>query len=79
VNYLPTYPGENITPQWLYDELQRIATALTAPGVLNFDIQKIAPAKPQDGMFAMADGTAWNPGAGAGPYVYFTGAWHKLY
>lgn len=37
-----------------------------------------APAKPREGMFAFADGTTWNPGAGRGLYNYVSGAWVKL-
>lgn len=79
MSYLPTFPGENVTPQWIYDELQRISLALTAPGLLNFEVQFDPPSKLADGMFAIADGTSWDPGSGGGPYVYFSGAWHKLY
>ena len=34
--------------------------------------------KPRDGMVLYADGTHFNPGAGAGSYEYRSGAWHKL-
>lgn len=37
-----------------------------------------APASPDTGTFAWADGTTWNPGAGAGPYIYDGSAWRKL-
>ena len=37
-----------------------------------------APAKPREGMLAVADGTSWNPGAGKGLYEYKSGAWSKL-
>jgi hypothetical protein len=38
-----------------------------------------APAKLNEGLIALADGTNWNPGHGAGPYVYQGGAWLPLY
>lgn len=36
------------------------------------------PARPRDGMIVLADGTAWNPGSGAGYYGYYGGSWAKL-
>lgn len=36
------------------------------------------PSKPRDGDLARADGTDWNPGAGAGLYQYQGVAWVKL-
>jgi hypothetical protein len=36
------------------------------------------PEKPREGWLVRADGTAWNPGAGAGVYTYLGGAWVKL-
>ena len=79
MSYFPTFPGEQVTPQWLYDELQRISTALEQPTSLVFDILTAAPTKPQEGMFVVADGVSWNPGAGGGPYAFFGGVWNKLY
>jgi hypothetical protein len=38
----------------------------------------VAPAKLLAGMTVLADGTDWNPGAGAGVYTYYGAAWHKL-
>lgn len=38
----------------------------------------VEPARPRDGHFARADGTSWNPGAGAGLYQYQEAAWVKL-
>lgn len=43
------------------------------------NIQHAEPAKPRPGDFAVADGTSWNPGSGAGLYRRTaTGAWEKL-
>lgn len=78
MSYTPTYPGFEITPTWLYDELQRIASGITQPIGLQFDVLGSEPARPQEGMLVCADGTAWNPGAGAGLYLYIGGAWNKL-
>lgn len=78
MSYEPTFPGEAITPQWLYDELQRIGTEMARPDKLLREVLHIAPARPQEGLEVCADGTDWNPGAGAGLYLYIGAAWHKL-
>ena len=41
-------------------------------------IWHVAPTKPREGMLVYADGTDWNPGSGAGYYVYYAGAWHAM-
>ena len=41
-------------------------------------IWHVAPGKPREGMLVYADGTDWNPGSGAGYYVYYAGAWHAM-
>lgn len=78
MSYEPTFPGESITPQWLYDELQRVGTEMNRPAGLFFDVLHEEPPKPQDGMVAFADGTDWNPGGGGGLYQRVAGAWVKL-
>jgi hypothetical protein len=36
------------------------------------------PEKPRDGQIVEADGSSWDPGGGAGTYVYRSGSWVKL-
>lgn len=78
MNYEPTFPGESITKQYLYDELSRIGNVMKSPTFLLFDVSHQPPDKPQDGMLICADGTDWNPGAGGGLYLRLSGAWTKL-
>lgn len=79
MSYQPTYPGESITPQWLYDELQRIGTEMRVPATLQFTVLHEAPPRPVEGLVAWADGVDWNPtGAGGGLHQYISGAWDKL-
>ncbi len=61
-------------------ELERVADELREPRpfVLQFQQLYAAPQNPQVGMLAWADGTSWNPGAGAGLYEYRGGAWNKV-
>ena len=37
-----------------------------------------APAKLAEPMLRVADGTSWDPGSGAGIYLYLGGSWTKL-
>ena len=78
MSYEPTHPGEGITVEWLYYELQRVSSEMYRPDVLRLEVLHIEPERPQDGMLAFADGTDWNPGSGAGTYERRGGAWVKL-
>lgn len=79
MSYIPTYPGEGVTPTWLYNELQRIATEMSRPDLLTFTPIHEAPPRPVEGLLAFADGVDWNPsGAGAGLHQYVGGVWDKL-
>lgn len=62
---------------YLVRELRRISIALDST-VFIIPIQYVAPTKPVSGRLANADGTNWNPGHGAGLYVYLDGAWEKV-
>lgn len=66
-------------PRWVIAEFQKIEQAWRSavPYVL-LDTLYVAPAKPRPGMTVQADGTSWNPGSGAGPYTYTSGAWAAL-
>lgn len=61
------------------EEFYRLARvmALPQPFLLLATSYK-SPDKPQEGLVMKADGTQWNPGAGAGVYCYYGGAWNKL-
>lgn len=41
-------------------------------------ITHVAPVKLHEGMIRIADGTNWDPGSGAGLYIYLGAAWNKL-
>lgn len=74
-----TTPGGNLR-SWLTKTVTTIAGALRRPQseYVILDVLETAPAKPQNGMIAHADGTSWNPGSGAGLYSYENGAWVKM-
>jgi hypothetical protein len=79
--YAPTPVPESAAelPGYLSRELQALAQSLA--GTQDFLILQtlhVEPAKPREGMVVKADGTDWDPGAGAGFYGYDTGAWVQL-
>lgn len=81
--YTPGNPPSNAAElsRWLREELERIADAMQSPvSSLSLDVLHKAPDRlPTDRVpIAMADGTDWNPGAGAGVYAYYAGSWKKL-
>lgn len=66
-------------PDYLSKELQALAQSLLlAQEYTIYKTLNVAPTKPRAGMNALADGTNWNPGSGAGMYVYRGAAWHFL-
>lgn len=66
-------------PQAVLNELDRISTAMQEPNsMLLLSTTYAAPVKPRDGNIALADGTHWNPGSGAGYYGYRSGSWRYL-
>lgn len=77
-NYDPTSPGDQITIEWLMGELSRISAAMAQPTSQLFETTTIVPTNPKEGLTLFADGTAWDPGAGRGLYLYTGGAWTKL-
>lgn len=56
-------------------KLQQVIDSLAAQeqGILH-----APPPRVRDGLLVVADGTDWNPGSGAGPYMYYKGAWHYM-
>lgn len=79
-----SYTGSPVPPEysqsWLAEEFRRISAAvsLVENDVIIIRPLHAAPSKLAEGMVANADGTDWNPGAGAGLYEYVGGAWSKL-
>ena len=72
---VPNDPAQ--LPGFLLQELQNIARS-TDTSIAHLSELNKAPAKPQVGMIALADGSNWNPGSGAGFYGYRAGVWHFL-
>ena len=72
----PTDPPQ--LPGFLLAELNLIRNAINAVAIGHLDKTYVAPLKPRDGDLRYADGTSWNPGSGAGVYVYKVNAWVLL-
>ena len=64
-------------PGFLQGELRRLMKASATP-YLQLDVYHKAPDKPREGMIICADGSDWNPGAGAGFYGFSGGVWNSL-
>lgn len=78
-HYTPLDPPPTIDQEmarYVIEELRRIATAFDL--VLDVDKLNVAPDKPRDGMIRYADGSNWNPGSGAGLYIYKGSSWVLL-
>lgn len=69
----------NDLPAFLSQELQNIEQART-DGADAIYLQTLyqAPSRLTEGMMVVADGTTWNPGSGAGCYMYRASAWRFL-
>ncbi len=63
---------------FVQEELRKTVANFSLIDNLTLVELNVAPGKPRTGMFALADGTNWNPGGGAGVYVYFNGGWNLL-
>ena len=68
IAYSTNQGSDGYPTRWVFD----------SSGSLQLPQMTAAPATPTTGMFVWADGATWNPGAGAGPYVYDGSAWRKL-
>lgn len=63
---------------WIENELQQISNAFTEQDIVYLRVLHVAPTKLREGMVIRADGSDWDPGAGAGVYTYLSSAWSKL-
>jgi len=78
-----TMPSEVKTPEglaildWVRREFDANTRRLNEPSESRYTILYEEPGKPREGQVVYADGTDWNPGQGAGVYVYSGSAWTK--
>ena len=64
--------------QWLREELRILSKSLNETTEVDLRASRSAPTRPREGMVVHADGTAWNPGSGAGTYRFQSGLWVKI-
>lgn len=80
--YSPLDPPQTDNPReiaaWAMRELQKVRDAISVLELGHLDKSYAAPDRPRDGDIRYADGTTWNPGAGAGVYIYKGTAWVLL-
>ena len=77
--YYTPGPAPGTADQWVRRELDRISQATRGAGpYLQLQPLAEAPDRPRTGMIVFANGTNWDPGSGAGVYVYSGSAWVKL-
>lgn len=75
------FPPQDVQslPAYLSRELSAIADAIGGRADrISLVPQAVAPGKPRTGDVAYANGTNWNPGGGAGVYVFNGTTWVKL-
>lgn len=75
-NVIPLTQDE--LPRFLKDELDSISRSIGLLASGHFDTTNVAPTRPREGDIRLADGTNWNPGNGAGLYLYTSSAWTVL-
>lgn len=63
---------------WVEIELALVENAFKETTRHSYQELHVAPSKPREGDVALADGTDWNPGQGAGLYQYTNGAWLRI-
>lgn len=71
MSYIPEYPPRENLAEYVFRELARISAELDKTA--DFEVLHAEPARLYEGMVRYADGTDWNPGSGAGVYVYKSG------
>lgn len=82
MSYLPENPPlvetvEEVV-QWVFEQLQQLGKSMQETLTLELRASAAEPERPREGMIVFADGTNWDPGSGAGVYVYRSSGWRRL-
>lgn len=64
--------------EWVIENLRRMEEYSIDPDIVKTQVLYAVPKKLREGLIVIADGTSWNPGSGAGTYVYRSGSWRKM-
>lgn len=65
--------------QYVEQELEKISKEFNETIALDLRTVHQEPKRPRDGMIVSADGSDWNPGAGAGAYEFVNGVWRRAF
>ena len=60
---------------YVEQELRKVGSQLERYSMILFNVLHAEPPKPREGQVVLADGSDWDPGSGAGPYMYLGSAW----
>ncbi|WBS00220.1 hypothetical protein OU994_18030 [Pseudoduganella sp. SL102] len=71
--------ADRVLAAYIDAALRQISAVLQQVALGHLDPTYVAPPKPRDGDFRLADGTHWNPGNGPGFYFYLAGAWVPMF
>lgn len=64
--------------QYALDNFRRIADAFITVESPVVPTLTAAPEFPIEGQLVISDGISWNPGSGAGAYIYRDGNWRRI-
>lgn len=64
--------------RYVMENFRRVGIAIDNVGNMVVPTTTESPDNPVEGQLIVADGTNFNPGAGAGLYIYLNGAWSKV-
>ena len=64
--------------QYALDNFRRIADAFITVEAPVVPTLTAAPEFPIEGQLVISDGISWDPGSGAGAYIYRDGAWRRI-
>ena len=64
--------------QYTLDNFRRIADAFITVESPVVPTLTAAPEFPIEGQLVISDGISWNPGSGAGAYIYRDGNWRRI-
>lgn len=79
MQYFPGVIPTSIDIAWLQGELRKIAEAFEQGSDRSRIVPTTAaPSKTVEGEVRVADGVGWNPGRGAGTYVFRGGTWQLI-
>ena len=75
VSYTPGNVPEEYSARHISEELRNIQAAISGLAAGHVDLTTVAPAKPREGDWRLADNVGWRPGLMKGFYGFHSGNW----